>query len=215
MNVNPFKGELSLNNALNQIKFRYFVSDQFAVRVGFTANSKKITDNQSSPYGTNPSTYSDIKRTSLLGTNLGVEKHFKGTKRLSPYIGAEVALAVKSSSEDITYKGSSVNSDTKIKGAWLQEVNSPNYPISYKYIERGFTQVGLNLVTGFDFYMAKNFYFGYEIAFGVSSTKFKDIDITSKNSSGGSFPDQNSDSDLREFSFGPNLMNGIRIGYVF
>ncbi|HEX8378158.1 MAG TPA: hypothetical protein VF602_10080, partial [Pedobacter sp.] len=57
LNVNPFKGELSLNNSLNQIKFRKFISENMALRIGVNANNVKKETENNYPYGTNPTTY--------------------------------------------------------------------------------------------------------------------------------------------------------------
>ena len=217
LNINPFKGELSLNNALNQIKVRYFTADLFALRLGFIVNSKKVVENNISPYGTNPTTIDETKKTSAIGLNFGIEKHFKGTRRLAPYIGGELMIAFKSSSHEIE------NGDykTKITGAWrttLSYYNTGNgINVVYGNEERGYTKVGINAVAGFDFYLAKHFYFGYELVFGAVSTKFKNIDVIntySQNSGPPSAGNGNTES-AKDFSFGPNLVNGIRLGFVF
>jgi hypothetical protein len=214
LNINPFQGELSLNNALNQIKVRCFVSDNTALRIGLSLSSRKSAVENSTVYGVNPNTQETDKKTSTIGLNFGFEKHFKGTKRLSPYIGTEFVIASKSSSH--TFKSTSQTNtpnttETKIKGAWQTTTYiNGNYPI-YAYEERAFFQYGMNLVGGFDFYVAKNFYIGYEIAFSLLKTKYKNIDITTKPSSGMASPD----STQKDSSIGPNLINGIRVGFVF
>jgi hypothetical protein len=145
-----------------------------------------------------------------------VEKHFTGTRRLSPYLGAEVIFAKKAASHDITTSTTS----TKIEGAWRQQSygGNPNYPVSLSgYGERAYLRYGANLVAGFDFYMAKHYYFGYEITFGFSSTKYRDIDTSTIYTSGTYIPSENIeiDYDDQSFSIGPNLINGIRLGYAF
>jgi hypothetical protein len=216
LNINPFQGNLSLNNALNQIKLRYFVSDQVALRMGFSANSVKDNSSASSPYGTNPFTNTEVRRSTTLSFNPGFEKHFAGTKRLSPYLGVEAMLAKKTSSHEITNSNSSMT----IEGGWRQQFysNNPNYPVlTSTYAERAFFKYGLNLITGFDFYMSRHFYFGYEITFGFSNTKYADIDTSTVYTSGGNVPSESVvvDLDDKSFSLGPNLINGIRLGYAF
>jgi hypothetical protein len=216
LNINPFQGNLSLNNALNQIKLRYFMADHTALRLGFSASSLKDNNSAFSPYGTTPFTNTEVKKTTTVSINAGLEKHFAGTRRLSPYLGAEVMLAKKSSLHDITNSEGS----TKIEGAWRQQSYSggPNYPVLVSgYGERAYFRYGMNLVTGFDFYMAKHFYFGYEITFGLSITKYSDIDTSTIYTSGNTNPYENRmfDYDDKSFSLGPNLINGIRLGYAF
>ncbi len=211
LNVNPFQGSLSLNNAVNQIKVRYFVSDGVALRLAFTASTLKNDVNRSVPYSQNPIRQDQSRRTTTAGVNLGLERHFRGTRRLSPYVGAEVTFTSKSSSEEIKTDFST----TKIKGAWQSGLGTSGV----EYVERGFTRYGLNVVSGFDFYMARHFYLGYEFAFGLASTRYKDVDVNTLYTSnpppinpGGS---STLKSDEKSFTAGPALLNGIRIGYVF
>jgi hypothetical protein len=216
LNVNPFRGDLSLNNALNQLKLRYFTNDRIALRLGFSANTVKNSNNASSPYGTSPFTNNEEKKATTVSLNAGMEKHFTGTKRLSPYLGAEVLLAKKWSTHDI----SNMHMSTNVEGAWRQQTytNDPNYPVLVSgFSERAFFKYGANIVTGFDFYMAKHFYFGYEIAFGFSSTQYTDINTSTIYTSPGTVPSESPviDYDDQSFSFGPSLVNGIRLGYAF
>lgn len=214
LNVNPFQGSLSLNNAINQIKFRYFASDGLALRLAFTATSVSNEVQRTLPYGQNPFQFEQVRKSTTAGVNLGVEKHFRGTRRLSPYVGAEVVFANKSSSDDIKTESSS----TKIKGAWQNVFVSPGGPVGTEYTERGYTRYGFNAISGFDFYMARHFYLGYEFTFSLASTKYKDIDVSTIYT--GNPPPINPGSnnvknDEKSFSAGPALLNGIRIGYVF
>lgn len=209
LNVNLFQGQLSLNNALNQIKFRYFTSDNNALRIAFTVDAKKLVDDAKNVYGTNPTNTSNKRTSTLIGINFGIEHHFRGTKRLSPYIGGELTFGIKSSK----HEKESGAQKTTVKGAW----QTVEYPSSgYSYItytaERAFVSYGLNMIMGFDFYVARNFFIGYEMQFGFINKSFSDLDITS---SGGYQDSTTPDYDSSEFSFGPRIINGIRVGYVF
>src|SRR5688500_8278464 len=64
LNINPFIGELSLNNALNQIKVRYFLADNTALRIGLSLSTRKSTYESSTVYGSNPSSTEDERKTS-------------------------------------------------------------------------------------------------------------------------------------------------------
>lgn len=208
LNINPFIGQLSFNNAINQIKLRYFTTDLSALRVAFTYSTLNHNLEENNPYGTNSFNFKDIRKSTVVGLNLGYEKHFKGTKRLSPYIGAEVALSDKSSSQTSSYN----NTETKIKGAWI---TNPPYEAA-NYAERAYFSYGLNLISGFDFYIAQHFYFGYELGFGFTTKKYKDINITTLNAPGSSIGGNNqSERNDQDFVLGPNLINGIRLGFVF
>lgn len=69
------------NGTLGTIKGRYFINDGLALRGGlglaFSSIERGVQTN----------------KMSALAVDAGVEKHFKGTKRLSPYIGAELNFA--------------------------------------------------------------------------------------------------------------------------
>ena len=207
LNINPFQGDLSLNNALNQIKLRYFTSDNFAIRLGFNVDLKKKEANVTNPYGTNPFISNENKKYSSLSINLGIEKHFSGTKRLSPYVGGEIALGTKSSNysfDDGTVK-------TEMEGAW-RTTTVVNNSLVTGYEEKAYFSYGLNLIAGFDFYVAKNFFVGYEGALQYTHFDYSDIDVTN---TGTVFPPVSPDSEETETSLSPKLLNGIRIGYVF
>jgi len=213
LNINPFNGTLSLNNSLNQLKFRFFASTALAWRLGLTGNRISNFSENTNPYGNNPYNYKNERSSTTLGLNLGLEKHFAGTKRLSPYVGADLAIANKSSKQEITEK----QTVTTITGAWREYIyngSNPNYPILSQEAERAYFRYGLNLVTGFDFYMAHHFFFGYEVNFGFSQTAYKEIEVSLSTFGGGS-PSDNNDVKNTSFTFGPNLLNGVRIGYIF
>lgn len=207
LNVNPFNGQINLNNSLNQIKFRYFASPTVALRLGFNISRIDSVNSVNNPYGTNSNFYNDEKKSTTIGVNLGIEKHFTGTKRLSPYIGADVSITERSSSEDI----SNNQSTTTVTNAWYYTYISNNTTVT-QIQQPGYTRYGLNLFTGFDFYIARHFFFGYEFNYNISKTKWKDISIVSTPSTG-----VNTGSSIKNTNttFGPSLINGIRLGYSF
>jgi len=213
LNFNPFKGNLSFNNVLNQVKGRYFLSPQLALRLGFNINGVDSTENYGNPYGAQATFNTDKRTSTSFGLNLGIEKHFKGTKRLSPYIGADVFWGTKSSKQE-----SSTNASTAtIKNAWLeyeylQTSNPPYYTTVYTTTENAYSRFGISAVAGFDFYMAKSFFLGYEFNLGYSKTSYKtpELAVTGQNTSMQNFYSDNSTS-----KFGASLVNGIRIGYLF
>lgn len=217
LNVNPFQGELSLNNSINQLKFRYFTKNNFAFRVGLNADFINNNSEVEDVYGTKPIDTKFRQKSTTIGLNLGFEKHLKGSKRLSPYFGADVVYINKSSSQFRSELNSSGEIDeTTIEGAWLEEItyiNEFGYRITETEAgEAGYSKYGLTLLGGFDFYIAENFYFGYEFTFGFSKLSYKDINIKT------SFTDEELtpyDQNVTEFSVGASLLNGIRLGFVF
>jgi len=212
LNFNPFDGSLSLNNANGQIKIRKFLPNDIALRLAFTLSYKNDQSKMEDPYGTYPIDSKDKRQSFMVAVNFGTEKHFSGTRRISPYIGWEIGLGYKKSKEELEN-----NSNSKtIKGAWQTyelAYSGQNYYFTTNYIERGFWSAGANVLTGFDFYMAKDFYFGYEIGFGLEYLKYSKIVITKDTEfpDSGTYPDQDGSS----WKIGPRLVNGIRIGYTF
>jgi len=208
LNVNPFNGQISLNNSLNQIKFRYFVSPSVALRLGFNVTRIDSSNNVNNPYGTNSYFDNDQKKSTTVGANFGVEKHFKGTKRLSPYIGADFSITEKSSSE-VT---SNNQSTTTVTNAWYYTYYSNGTTIT-NVEQPGYTRYGLNLFTGFDFYIARHFFFGYEFDYNISKTNWKEVSVVTTPSTG--INTGNASVKNTNTTFGPSLINGIRLGYSF
>jgi len=215
LNFNPFKGNLSLNNSLNQIKVRYFISPDVALRLGFNASKKDSTANVNNPYGPQSVFIKNERKSTLIGFNFGIEKHFKGTKRLSPYVAADISISSKSASQEIKDNGSS----TTIKNGWLETIYLPNNPNYYNLLqENAYTRYGLNLIAGFDFYVAKDFFIGYEFNFNLSKTEYKNITatVTGQNTNTGQPNTNYNDTGKKSAStFGPTLINGVRVGYSF
>ena len=187
-NLNLFDfHNISLSNNLGQIKGRYFLSDDMALRLGVDI------DYQNHSYDNNDLILPIIEDNNLFGISInpGIEKHFAGTERLSPYIGAELSLQYRGSSTTVT-EGARV---TEYKGSWAHGGN------------RGYWGAGLSGLAGFDYYLAKNFFVGYELGLGLFFRHNKEVTITS-----------NTTTITREghnnTSFGPSVLNGIRVGFV-
>lgn len=218
LNFNPFNGSLTLNNANAQIKIRKFLPNDIALRLAFTLSYKNDENKMVNLYGTNPVDYTDQRKSFMVAVNFGTEKHFSGSRRISPYIGWEASLGYKKSKEELEN-----NSESKtIKGAWQTfevSYSGQNYYYTTNYIERGFWSAGANVLTGFDFYMAEDFYFGYEIGFGFEYLKYSTIEVTKDTEfpDPGTYPNQGTypDQDGSSWKIGPRLVNGIRIGYTF
>ncbi|MGE0588772.1 MAG: hypothetical protein AB7O48_09375 [Cyclobacteriaceae bacterium] len=180
MNFDPFSGNAL---SINYLRFRMFASDRTAYRMGFAASVRSEEPQ------------SDLKRSYFeLNIRPGYEKHFAGTERLSPYVAAELDIAIKKSKVTNDAGGTF----TEINGAW-----------SDNGLERGFTRIGFNVIAGADFYFAKHFYVGTEFGFGLQSVSSSDIEITL---AGGGTVQNNGG---RTLQIGPNFNSSIRLGFVF
>lgn len=214
LNVNPFNGNLNLNNSLNQIKLRYFVKPQLALRLGFNVNRRDTVTNLNNPYGVNSYFFKDDRKSTSLGINLGVEKHFIGTKRLSPYVAAEVAVSNRSSKETTDNNGSTTTSKNGWYSYSTQVINGNTYYTTTQVQQVAYFRYGVNLAAGFDFYMAKHLFFGYEFNLGISKTNWKNVELTQTGQPNvvNSYIGSGKNSSL---NFGTTLLNGIRVGYTF
>ncbi|RAU84083.1 outer membrane beta-barrel protein [Pontibacter arcticus] len=168
---------ISLNNGL--VRGRYFLTEQSALRLGLGIDY-------------NYNQINDEAHSTSVGITLapGIEKHFNGTNRLSPYVGLELPLSIRASSYD--------DEDLSITGA--TDFNGDG---------RGYIGAGLNAVAGVDFYFVKNFYVGLEIGAGINYRKFSDMEISS-DVAGNSRRQGFSNLDFSQFANG-----GLRIGFAF
>ncbi len=63
------------------------MSPQLVLRLGLNENTLDSTQNYGNPYGSQANFTSDNRKSASFALNIGIERHIKGTKRLSPYIG--------------------------------------------------------------------------------------------------------------------------------
>jgi len=181
---------------INGIRLRKFTSETSAIRLNANlslANSKDATGTT-----TDGKTWlMDSESTFNINLRPGIEKHFAGTERLSPYIGGEV---------DIAFQSHSMKSEYENPG-------TPNaVEESTTTGQKGYFRVGVNAVTGFDFYFASKLYLGAEIGFGIGLVSNSDIKMDDT-ISGYTKPDpQEQGSSL---NIGPNFNGAIRLGYCF
>jgi opacity protein-like surface antigen len=199
-NLNLFNGassNIGLNNGLNQVRLRYFLNDDMAIRLGFGFSSFSTDDSVSIPTGGRG--FAESKSSSW-SFSPGIEKHFAGTDRLSPYVGAELVFTGQSTSTNINGK----NYKAEIEGA--DDTGT-----------RDKTSFGLNAVGGVDWYVTRRLYLGFEVGLGFASEKEKDFTSSVSVTEDGvtvTTPD-NEDGFRKNFNFGPNVRNSIRLGFAF
>ena len=180
------------------IRYRQFASESFAYRLNLNisyTNSKTVTqdadDNQS---------LDELKdKYSSIGISLqpGIEKHFTGTKRLSPYLGAEVILGFQTGTLKSEYQAGTDVYETRAKNASFAD---------------GLT-LGIAGVAGADFYIAEKLYLGLELNYGLNAfTAFK----TKYSDTGPGTADSESKvGKSNTLSFRPVAMGVLRIGFLF
>lgn len=194
---------------LTYIRYRRFLSETAAVRVGFGLSYSSSKADSVFISNVNPAnTVEEKYKSSKFGWNLkpGYEKHFAGTNRLSPYIGAELDLA-GAMSKEITPTGIDA-----ADGVYIVTEKNKN--------KGGFFRAGVNVLAGFDCYITKHVYLGTELGFGfqaVMYSKYKKETAYPGNVSTPTPDPGNPDpaSQGREINVGPNFNSAIRLGYIF
>lgn len=203
-----FTAELGLQGGLNNLDFklnegdqallrgRYFFNDKWAGRLGLAIgvdhNTKNFYDlHNASNVGT------QVDNTTNFLLNLGFERHFKGTNRLSPYVGADLLLGAAGQHTTLT------NTDgTNYIGNVSAEQKGP-----------GSFSIGVRGVFGADFYFAKHVYLGAEAGLGFLSTM--EGKTTSTLTTGGVTHSVTTKSAGNSFELNPSVITGVRIGFVF
>ena len=182
---------------INGIKYRKFSDATTAMRatvfLGFGSTTTKGLGGGTDGKGELKTTNSNFS----ISIQPGIEKHFVGTDRLSPYYGAEamIGFGTRSQKNDRIY-----GTDESVK--------------SVKTSSQGNLGIGVNAFAGMDFYFADNIYLGAELGFGIAynmemDTKYESMNpidgkITSGDSPGGS-----------AIHVGPTVVGAIRLGFLF
>lgn len=232
--------------SISGIRFRMFNSENTAIRVGLnlggssttTVNSQPAEDNSTGTIVSIPELY-DTDKSSTIALRVGYEKHFDGTDRLSPYIGADLSFGIGRNSFEREYFGPNTENQAN-----NNEVN--NFATWTMTRKEGSTTFGINAVAGFDFYFTDALYLGAEIGFGFQSSKLKDVEVEVSDESayiftssaiGGDFSDfddvayigvegtstvvkyntiiGDGSGDYKTFNWGPVFQPTLRLGWLF
>lgn len=176
---------------INGIKYRQFTSATSAIRASVFLGYGSTTDIMTM----GDKDYKTVNSNFDISIQPGIEQHFMGTDRLSPYVGAEAVIGF--------------NSTTK-----KEDQNKPGGDkiVALKDTKGNFN-VGVNAFAGMDFYFADNIYLGAEFGFGILFSK----GLTQKSE----YFDANGDVAVNEakggssFNIGPNAVGAIRLGFLF
>jgi hypothetical protein len=182
---------------IGALRYRYFQSDNMAYRMSLFVGGKSST--------TLGDTTGGAAQTRSRNSNLdfaikpGIEKHFAGTSRLSPYFGGELFFGVKSTRDNA-------------QSNWIADSKK----IETKTTKTSKTSLGLNVLMGTDFYATEHLYLGAEIGFGFLSEGFGRTNVKYDNpeDSDSSKPSK-SKGDTKQTNWGPNYQGTIRLGWRF
>lgn len=171
------------NNPINlpYLRLRGFLNNRQAIRLGITVSGR--ADNQE------PDTQA---KTFSYNLRPGYEFHFKGTRHVSPYVGAELDYAKRKSK----FSAQTPNPVT-ITGA----TNGNGE-------EQSFVRFGGGITAGLDVYLIKKLYIGLELGYGLSQTKFSDIEVKQVNGTAVF-------TGYKTTSFGATVNRTIRLGFFF
>lgn len=141
---------------LDGLKLRYFLTNKDALRmeVGFGIYSDKYkADKREDDY--------IHTKTGDFNIDLGYERHFNLAKRLSVYVGGQLAFTkhFASAKADITIN------DKVYTNKWS------NITGSGSDADRAYIGFGASAFTGLDFYVYKGLYVGTELGYGVTTIK--------------------------------------------
>lgn len=196
--------DLNLNNNAGQLRFRYFLADQLAARVG--VNISSFSEKNVYFGGTNGDQEgTETIKSSTVTFNLGVEKHFSGSDRLSTYAGADLLIIKAGASESWeNYDG----------GGYFDGFNATLKGYNNNGDAGGFGY-GLRVVGGADYYFVEKVYIGAE--FGWGFTSFKNAKTSTEVTPGTGAPTTTTEvaSDGGNFELSPSVVTGVRLGFRF
>ncbi|RDC58737.1 BT1926 family outer membrane beta-barrel protein [Adhaeribacter pallidiroseus] len=135
-----------------------------------------------------------------MSATTGIEKHFSGTKKLSPYIGAEIGFT----STFVKSEYTGPDREISVKNGYIDDNQNPNG-------RPGYSQIGLNAIVGADYYFVKRFYVGMELGYGIQYKISKKIEI--KENGITTYADKV--NGFRQFALGAYANPGLRVGFVF
>jgi len=180
-------------NVAGQLKLYYYVSDNFAIRLGlgYNAFSMKYDNGESGD---------DLrKRSSRYSTYAilpGIVYSFDGTSRFAPYVGAEFGIGSTSLKEVIEMG--------KIEGTFTNDPDEGNFLNTFAF----------NVFTGFNYFIAKNLFLGVEVGIGYESVSLKDYDEKVTGNPDWKAPEKDKSSSSMSF-FGLKTQPMLRLGWFF
>lgn len=205
---NDFTAEFGLSGGLNNADFklnegnagllrgRYFIKENLALRLGFSLGLDHSTKNFYN-FPSDNDKGSDVENATNFLLNLGIEKHFKGTNRLSPYIGADLLFGVSGQHSVLT----NTNGDMYVNDIKVERKGP------------GTISFGVRALVGADYYFTKHVYLGAEAGLGF----LYGVDGKTKTTvtTGNRSQTTTLKSDGSAFTLSPSVITGIRIGFVF
>lgn len=185
--------------SMNFLKLRMFMSESMALRLGFDLGMHSEKSTKLSTVTTDPN--EETKNSYFIfGLNPGIEMHMGDMPKLSPYVGAELGISMKTSKTTVTNAGNVNNNTIETTNCWADGSNP------------GYFELSLNFILGTDYYFSKHLFMGAEMGLGFANTSFKEQKQTAT-SGGVSITVTNPKSS--SMNFGINYNPAIRLGWAF
>ncbi|MEY4002858.1 MAG: hypothetical protein RIT07_900 [Bacteroidota bacterium] len=195
LGISPGNGGNTVNTF--GINGRYFVKTNLALVLGLGASYSQDIDNFAENADGTGEEGSFTSRSRYTEIALGVQKHFSGTSRLSPFMGADLLIGADGSHQE----GDDANSSGYIK----------NY--SYERDAQA-VQAGIRATLGFDFWVAKGMYVGAIYHPLIIVTQMQGDTETTSGSNGSTTKTVNPGGIYSSLStFGQ--VGSIRVGWLF
>lgn len=170
------------------LKGRYFTSEKNAFRAVLFLGSDSVTEKN------NPN-ITDKETQTGFGIGFGMERHFTGTERLSPYVGGDVLLGFTNSKMETT------------------NTTLPNSTVTVVQKGPNAFRIGVRGVFGADYYFVRRVYLGVEGGLGLFYQNEGDTTVTTTN--GTNAPVVTTTTGGSSFQVKPSVVGGLRLGFVF
>lgn len=179
------------------LRFRYFATENIAVRLSLGFSSSKTTNNfYQNEIDNSGGAGTYVSRIGTTTIGIGGEYHFKGTEKLSPYAGLDINFGMGKA----TTEGDQSNGAT-----WV----AADYSEKSEQKTAGF---GVGLIAGTDYYFVENFYLGVELGLGFNSYTMKEG--TASVTTGGVTTEAKG-NEMKISGFSNNVMGMFRLGWRF
>ena len=198
------------------LKFRSFSANNTALRLGvFVGYDNTSTITQEEDFDDDNEQIaielSDRMSSFTIALQPGFEKHLTGTDRLSPYWGGYLNIGYTSNTEIMEMQD------------FIGDGTDPGLQVGDTKTTTGELNLGLNLVSGVDYYFAEHIYIGAEVGFGFAMSndlKSKETINTTELNDNGNWVDVTEENESivgqeRGFQVGPNVVAQIRAGWLF
>jgi outer membrane protein W len=195
-------GTAPVSFATPNLRLRYFIADDLAARVSFVYESFKSTENFTEKTDGTGGTGSVVTKASSFTFAPGIEKHFEGTSRLSPYVGGVLGLTFNGASEE--WENSDGTKYAKDVKATIDGANTNG--------DAAGTAIGVSLVLGADYYITDGLYLGAEVLWGWETVSIKESTTTLTAAGGATTKIVTPEGSASGFGI---LTSGVRLGWKF